>query len=204
MRLIVIAVAVTSAVNTLGTAISPYLLVERPLLLVGLSAEVRHIVLAGGRAPLLPLVLVGTLRRVISMVATYGLAAAYGFAAVRWIEVRYPRIGAFARALERLFLRYGAVLLVVFPGYTVTALAGASRAPFRPFLLASLLGQTWVVLAYVLVGESIMGWTAPLLAWLEAHLWESTGVAFALVLLQQLVSWIRRRRALRVSPPSPP
>lgn len=194
VRLAVGGAALLSALNLVGTAFSPWLLLEHPLLLVALSAEVRHLILAAGRVDLGEVVVIGALRRVLSMLGTYGLAAVYGFAALRWLEGRYPRVGAFARALERLFVRRGVLLLVIFPSYTLSAVAGAARSPWRPFLLATLLGQTLVTAAYVFLGEAITTWTAPILGWLKDHMVESTVVCVVAVLAQQLWSSVRKRR----------
>lgn len=197
VRVVVAAVAITSGLNTLGAAFSPYLLLHSPLLLVALSPEVRHVVLVAGRVDLGLLIALATARRVLSMMATYGLGAVYGPVAVRWLERRYPRVGALIRWLERALARVGAPLLVLLPGYTVSALAGAARLPWRKVLAGSLVGQIWQMGMYALVGEAIMGWTEPILGWLKAHLWESTAVCVGAVLIQQGISWLRRRRAAR-------
>lgn len=187
-RFVVVWTALLSLLNTLGTAASPYLLVNHPLVLVGLSAESRHLLLAAGRTELLPLLIVGTARRFLSMTSTYGLAAVYGFTVVRWLERKHPRIGAVIRWVERLFGRIGMPLLVFAPTYTVNAVAGAARAPLLPFLGATLLGQALFVWVSVVSGDALSPWTEPVLAFIEEHLLTTTLVVALLVGLQQLLS----------------
>ena len=193
-RAAVVVAVVASAANAIGTAFSPYLLVERPLLLVGLSADVRHLVLAGGQVDFGLLLGVGTLRRILSMVSTYALAAAYGPAAIGWVEGRWPRLAGVVRWVSRALDKGGAALLLAVPTYSLAALAGAARFPFRTFLWTAILGQLWLVAVYLLVGEALMGFTAPLLAWLKTHVVPATAVSVVLVGLQQGVSRLRARR----------
>jgi membrane protein DedA with SNARE-associated domain len=191
-----------TALSLVGTALSPYLLVTHPLLLVGVAPEVRHLVLAAAEAPLLPLLLVGTLRRALGMASAYALAASYGLTAVRWLEQRYPRAARAIRFLEGLFGRFGVAMLVIVPGYTVSALAGAARTRPSVFLAATLTGQLLFVGATLLFGEAVGQWTRPLLSFLTAHLAECTLACVLLVVLQQLFS--RRRAALAwLLPPKP-
>ena len=86
--------AIASGANLLGTAFSPYLLVHHPLILILLAPVGRHVALAAPSVPLIPMLVVGTLRRVVGLGATYGIGAIYGDAAVAWAEKRYPRFGA--------------------------------------------------------------------------------------------------------------
>jgi hypothetical protein len=97
--------AVLTLASLLGTALSPYLLVERPLVLVALAPEARHVALAAAAVDALPLIAVGTSRRVLMALASYGLGILYGASAITWVEQRYPRLARLVRFLERLFAR---------------------------------------------------------------------------------------------------
>lgn len=193
VRLTLVVAALASGVNALGTALSPYLLVHQPLLLVGLAPEMRHLLLAAGHVDPVLLSVVAVLRRVLSMVSTWSLGYVYGFTVVRWMERRYPRLGAKVRWIEQVYGRIGPVVLCLIPGYTVSALAGAARTPARVFLPATLLGQVLWVVVNVWIGAAITDWTAPLMDYIQAHLWETTALAVALVGAQRLVSWLRKR-----------
>lgn len=198
-RLIRMAVAFTvtmSACNAIGTALCPWLLVEHPLVLVALAPEIRHMVLAVGTVDFWVLLVVGAARRVLSMLSSYGIAAVYGVVAIRWLEGRWPRVGRVARWLDRAMRRRGPLLLLIVPSYTMSVMAGFSRYPLRNFLAVTAVGQLWMVAVYLLVGESILGWTAPLLGWLRGHVWECTAATVTVVGIQQGVSqWRKRRRA---------
>lgn len=118
-------VTVTSLV---GTALSPYLLVKSPLLLVALSPAAHHVALAAATVDPVSLIAVATLRRVLTGLSAYGLGYLYGQAALDWVEQRHPRLARLVRLVERLFARIGVALLVVAPAPTVAVLAGAARA----------------------------------------------------------------------------
>jgi membrane protein DedA with SNARE-associated domain len=169
------------------------LLVRQPWLLVLLAPEGRHIALAAGSLPALPLIAAGSLRRVLGLAASFGIGAIYGDAAVRWAEQRYPRLAPFIRFLERLFGRFGALLLLVAPLHSISVLAGAAGTRLVAFLLAALMGQAvWVTITFYF-GDAITVWTEPLIAFLSENIVESTLVCVGLVLLQQLVSRFRRK-----------
>ncbi len=185
--------------NLLGTALSPWLLVKRPLLLVALSPVSQHVALAAASVDAVPLITVGTLRRMLSGVAAYGLGVLYGATAVAWVEQRYPRLAKLVRFLERLFARWGAALLVLWPAPTLCVLAGAAGTRLYLFLLTSTLGTALGVGVTYYIGDLISAWSARLIAFLSAHLVESTLVCIAAVVLQQLIA--RRSRARRAKLP---
>lgn len=204
-RVVLALVAVLAVVGPVSTALSPTLIVEAPLLLVALSAVNRHIVLAAAHVDPVPLLLVGSARRMLSLLATYGLGYLYGAAALSWAEARHPRVARLVRWCEDWLQRVGPALLVVMSSYTLMGLAGATRMRLRTFLLASGLGNLIYVAAVVWLGDAVSAWSRPLLAWLARHLVEATVICIALVLAQQL--WRRRRGASRITPPtdlSPP
>lgn len=180
--------AVCSAV---GVALSPYLLVEFPLMLVGLAPDNRHILLAAAQADPWALIAVGTVRRQVSLLSTYGLSGLYGPAALRWSEQRFPRFAAVARWLERFSERGGAPLLVISPGYTFVTFAGVRGMPFKPFLIAITIGNLIFMILAVYFGDAVSAWSQLLIEWLKQHLVGSTLVCILLVAIQQLIS--RRR-----------
>src|SRR6188472_749971 len=114
-------VAVTVA-SLLGTALGPYLLVRSPLGLVALSPATHHVAMAAATVAPLPLIVVATVRRVITGLAAYGLGYLYGSAAITWVEQRHPRLARVVRFVERLFARSGVALLAVAPAPTIAVL----------------------------------------------------------------------------------
>jgi membrane protein DedA with SNARE-associated domain len=171
--------------SLIGTALSPYLLVKSPLLLVAISPAAHHVALAAATVDPLPLITVATLRRTLTSLAAFGLGALYGPAAVGWMEQRYPRLARLVRVLERLFARWGVLLLTIAPAPTVVVLAGAARSRFVLFLPAVVAGLAlWTAVTYTL-GDFFSRWTALLTDFLDVYLLESTLVCVALVTLQQ-------------------
>jgi membrane protein DedA with SNARE-associated domain len=187
-------VAVTAA-SALGTALAPYLLVKSPLLLVALSAAAHHVALAAATVEPVPLIVVATLRRVLTGLGAYGLGYLYGQAAIVWLEQRHPRLARLVRFVERLFARFGVGLLIIAPAPTLAVLAGAARSRLSVFLIALTLGHAFWNTVTQYLGDTFARRTDLLTTFLGEHLLESTLVCVAVVVLQQaLRSLVRRKR----------
>ncbi len=186
-------VTLVTVASLLGTALSPYLLVKSPLLLVAISAAAHHVALAAASVEPVPLIIVATLRRVLTGLSAYGLGYLYGGLAIAWVEQRHARLAELLRLLERLFSRFGVALLILAPAPTLAVFAGAARSRISLFLAALTLGHLlWNTLTQLL-GDVLAHRTDMLTAFLGEHLLESTAVCVALVVLQQVVSRLRRR-----------
>lgn len=189
---LLLVVTVTSLV---GTALSPYLLVKSPLLLVALSPAAHHVALAAATVDPVSLIAVATLRRVLTGLSAYGLGYLYGQAALDWVEQRHPRLARLVRFVERLFARIGVALLVVAPAPTVAVLAGAARSRLGLFLVALTAGHAlWNAVTQYL-GDTFARRTDLLTDFLGEHLLESTLVCVTIVVLQQTLSRLIRRKA---------
>jgi membrane protein DedA with SNARE-associated domain len=179
---------VLTAAGLVGAALSPYLLVKNPLLLVVISPAAHHVALAAATVEPVTLIAVATLRRLLLGICAYGLGYVYGRMSFEWLGRRYPRLGRWLSFVERLFARRGVALLVVAPAQTLVLLAGVARSPLVPFMLALTLGNViWTTLTYYL-GDAFARWTDQLITFLAAHLLESTAVCIAAVVLQQAVA----------------
>jgi len=196
-RAIVVFAGVTMAAGLASTALLPYLLVEHPILLLILSADGRNIMLTAPQLDIVTMLTVGTPRRALGMLATYWVGALYGRAMLGWTERRLPMFAPLLRFLERLFLRFGTPLLVLFPTYTLAGMAGITRVRLRAFVIPMTAGQVVYVASAYYLGESVSAWTDQLVAFVSAHLWESTAICVALVLVQQLVARKRRQSGVR-------
>ena len=186
--------AALTVASLAGTALAPYLLVKSPLLLVAISAAAHHVALAAATVDPLPLVVVATLRRVLTGLGAYGLGYLYGPAALVWLEQRYPRLAKLVAWVERLFARFGVLVLVVAPAPSVALLAGSARSRLPAFLLALTVGPVLWTTATFYLGDAFARWTDLLTASLGENLLESTLVCVLLVALQQGVALLRRRR----------
>jgi len=182
-----------------GTAASPLLLVKAPLLLVALAPDGRHVALVAGSVDPLPLLAVSVVRRALYGVGVFGLGAAYGDVAVYWIEKRARRLGNALRFLERLFVRFGAALLIVMPFLSLCILAGAARTRLRVALPALVLGHCLWAGGTVWLGTRFAGSSQILVDFLAARLVESTLVCVGFVLAHQLLTRWKRKSA----PPGP-
>jgi membrane protein DedA with SNARE-associated domain len=180
-------------VGSLGVAFSPSLLTYSPLLLLALSPLPRHLILVAPLVPMAPFVLITVVRRMLSSGIGYGLGLSYGQGGLTWAYANYPRLGRYLKMLERAFERAAPVVLLVWPGPLVSALAGVSRMQRRLFMPIAIAGQTaQAVLAYV-IGEALVRWTAPLVSFLKDNVLEATLLCIAAVGLYRLVAVTRRR-----------
>jgi membrane protein DedA with SNARE-associated domain len=184
---------VLTVASLVGTAFSPLLLVKAPLLLVVLAPDGRHVALIAGRVDPWLLTSVAVLRRSLYSVAVYGLGLAYGDVAVSWIEARVRRLGKALRALERLFARVGAVLLLILPFLSVCVLAGASRTRLRVFLPALVFGHFLWAFTTIWLGTRFAAQTQAIVDFFSERLFESTLVCVVLVAGYQLIT--RKRTA---------
>jgi len=184
--------AVLTVASVIGTAFSPLLVVKAPLMLVVLAPDGRHVALVAGRIDPVLLTSVTVLRRALYSVGVFGLGAAHGDLAVAWIEARARRLGKALRALERLFARVGALLLLALPFLSVCVLAGASRTRLLVFLPAVIAGHTIWCFTTVWLGTRFAGATQAVVDFFSERLFESTLVCVALVAAYQFIT---RKRA---------
>jgi membrane protein DedA with SNARE-associated domain len=201
-RAIVAGALVTTIAGALGTAFLPVLLVKQPIVLLALSADARNLVLVAPRIDLPIVLAVAFPRRAAGMLATYGLAVLYGPAALGWAAKRLPRMASLLGRLERVYMRIRVPLLLLWPMYTTSALAGVTRVALRHFVPWMLAGQLAHALVVYYLGDALGDVTDRLVSWLAEHLVESTAVCASGVALQQLVAYYRRKRAAEQQPES--
>jgi membrane protein DedA with SNARE-associated domain len=185
-----------AVLSVIGVALSPYLLVNHPVLLVALSPVGRHVALAVPAVDPTLLVAVTVIRRVVGKVASYGLGVLYGNAAVAWMEARSPQLGRLVRWVESLFQRFGAPLLVLAPAHSLALVAGAARTKALPVVIYLTVGESLWVIGTAYFGAVIATWTKRLTDFLSAHMLESTLVCVALVLARAAWGWHKRRRTV--------
>lgn len=194
-RLVIATAALLTGTALIGTALSPYLLVEHPLVLIGLNPDSRHLVLVAGRVELWQAVTVGALRRGVNFLATFGLGSVYGYVLVSWLEKKRPWVKRVLGLVERIYGSLGIWLIVFVPLYWVAALAGIARIPPLRYCLAIIPGQVAFVLGVLRFGEAIETWTEPIIAFVARHPLETTVVAALLVVTQQIYArWRKRQR----------
>lgn len=130
--MLAVPIATVTALGTVGTALTPYLAVHHPLVLLILEARDRNLVLAR-HVEIVAYVVVGSVRRLSTDPLFFLLGRDYGDAGVRWIEAKGG--GPVVRFTERLFRAAAYPMLVVFPGAVVCTLAGEIGIPTSVFLV---------------------------------------------------------------------
>ena len=190
----------TAAVLLVGgvvaAALAPWLLVNAPLVLVGLAPDTRHLVLVIGSVPTPVLLTVAVARRVLFCAASFGVGVQFGDRAVALLDQRVPRLARLVRLLESWVARFGAWIVLVLPFPTTCVLVGASGVRFGRFLIAATIGHTLWVSGILFLGGLIVEFTRPVVAFISAHTLKATLVCVCLVVLSQL--WSRRRKRSKV------
>ena len=153
----------------LGVAASLYLVNHFPLLLIALSPIGRHLILVAPIVHPVAFVAVAVTRRMLFYSASFGLGRALGPAGIVWIEARAARAGRLIRWVERCFARASRTVAFLFPGPTVSALAGSSGMPLRVFLPLTALGLVVRMLLLLGFAEWLREPILALLAWIDEH-----------------------------------
>jgi membrane protein DedA with SNARE-associated domain len=161
--LVGVPIVVLSIAGLAAGALTPVLLRDDPLLLLVLESRNRYLLLAGPRVDVVPFVVVGVLRRFASDPFFYLAGRWFGDRAVGWVE-RQLGGGASVRRVEALFARVAGLLVFLFPGALVCALAGATGMRPRRFVALNLLGSFATVVVLRLVVDAAAG---PLAAIIE-------------------------------------
>ena len=195
-RIVVAAAVALTGIGLSGVAFAPALLTYSPLLLVGMSAIPRHLVLAAPLTDPVPFVAIATVRRVLGCTALYFLGETFGASGLEWLERRYPKARRLVKWVERMFRNTGALVLLIAPSQPMSALAGNVRLPLWQFLPAVTCGQlVWVSLTYWL-GDYFSEQTTPFVAWLRENVVSTTAACVIGVLAYQLVRRRRQRKGV--------
>lgn len=179
--------------NGVGSMFAPYLVLHQPIALVLMSPLYRHMVLIAPGLDPVSFVVLCALRRQLGALVHYQLGYHYGERATRWAEQRVAWAGRALGWLERLFRRFGPLLLL-WPNPALWLMAGTTRLPPRTFTLLTFLGITLNTLALWFLGSLASVWIAGLLAWLARYMWQAT---LACVLVLGAAQLLRFRRANR-------
>jgi hypothetical protein len=196
LALLTAPIALVTILGLVGSALTPYLSVHHPLVLLVLEARDRNLLLARHVA-LVPYVLVGSVRRLCTDPLFFLLGRDYGENAVRWIERQGG--GRVVRVTAGAFRRAAYPMLVIFPGAVVCTLAGATGIPTAPFLV--------LIVARTVVAVFAIRWLAgffghqidAVLRFFDRFTFPATVASVVAVALWVL--WERRRRRGGEPPP---
>ena len=199
-RLALSAMGLLTLVGLLGTALSPSLVAEYPLTLLGLNPDGRHLVLVAGHVEHWQAILVGAFRRALTVFAMFGVAYVFGHSLLARLDERPPWVRTLVARVESVFARAGLLMVVIAPFFWVAAFAGAARMHWRTFLVAMLPGQFALTSLYLYAGDVFSPYTDGIVAFIADNSVSLTLGAVLLVLTQELV---RRRRGYSLEVTSP-
>lgn len=141
----------------IADALWPSLVSSNPLLLIGLSAKNRYLVLVVNRVDLVAYYVIGTLRLLAPDPLFFAIGWLYGAAALHWMERRTPTIGSLMRTLERWFGRASWPLVVMFPNNYICLIAGVARMSPVLFLTLDVIGTVGRLLMIQVLGDIFAG-----------------------------------------------
>ncbi len=142
----VVALGLLSVVSAVGTAAAPFLL-GTPLLLVALSPRLSFLAIAGAQVPLLPFLVVGTVRLFVGDPLHYSLATKVGPGALARARSRLPFVGRLTDRARAGDGAIGAAAVAVRPNSWSLALAGVARTPFALVVVLDLASTIAYLLA---------------------------------------------------------
>ena len=172
--LLIVPILAMVVAGYIADALWPDLVNSNPLLLIGLSAKNRYLVLVVNHVSSVWFFVIGTLRLLLPDPFFFALGWFYGEAALNWMERRTPTTGRYMRTVEGWFGKWGAPLVVVFPNNYVCLVAGAARMNPIKFAALNIVGTIARLVMILFVGDvfsgpidSILGfianWRIPLL-----------------------------------------
>jgi membrane protein DedA with SNARE-associated domain len=141
----------------IADALWPDLVTSNPLLLIGLSAKNRYLVLVVNHVSTLWFFVVGTLRLLLPDPFFFALGWFYGEAALTWMERRTPTTGRYMRTVEGWFGKWGAPLVVLFPNNYMCLVAGAAKMHPVKFAALNIVGTISRLLMIQVVGDVFSG-----------------------------------------------
>lgn len=140
LTLILAPVIVVFVIGTIGNMIHPTLLVNAPLLLVAMEPRFRYMLLVAPRVDLLPFMILVLIRRLISDPFLFALGRLYGDSGVRWMERQMQDTIGWVRKIERGFGKAAWIFVLLWPGFVVCLLAGATGMRFATFMILNIIG----------------------------------------------------------------
>ena len=169
VRVCVSTLAALSTISLVGVAFSLYLVNHHPLLLIAMSPIGRHLLLVAPSVDPGAFVAVVVVRRMLFYLASFHLGRALGPAGIVWLEKRNARFGRFVRWLEGVFARASHVIVFLFVGPTLSAIAGASGMRARTFAALAAPGLVLRALLVIGVAASVREYIEIALAFIDEY-----------------------------------
>ncbi len=166
-RIVIVVVIGAFATGLLGTALSPTLVVDHPLLMIGLNANNRYLILVTNDVGAFGFYTVALLRRVVPTLAFYLLGWWYRERAVRWLEGREPASGEVVGIIEKLFDRFGWWVVAIAPMTFTCLLAGAARLRASRLVPLVIVSVAVRLVALRLLGAAFEGTLHDIVGWID-------------------------------------
>ena len=146
--------AVAAAGGMVADWVWPSLISHHPIVLLTLSSKNRFLLLVAPQVGVIAFFVVGFFRLIFTDPVTYLLGRQYGENALSWVERKTSRAEkgqSFIRKAERLFGRYGPLVIVIAPSALWCVLAGAARMKVWVFVSCNIVGT---------IGRLVLFWLA--------------------------------------------
>ena len=190
-NLVVVIVVGALVTGWIGAAFAPSLVLRHPLLLAGLNANNRYLILVTNQLSAPSFYAVALARRVIPTTAFYFLGRWYGPRAVAWFKNRDPGSNEAATYVERIFDRAGWWVVVIAPMTLTGLLAGAARfrpSRFVPVIVVSIAARIIVLRQ---LGEVFSGPVDSVVHWIDRS---RRPLVVISVLAVGMLVWSQRKR----------
>ena len=187
--LLIAPIIILSTAGTIATAFTPTLAAKHPLLLITLDARNRMLVLAR-EVDLVPFVVVAVLRRSLSDPLFYLLGRLYGDRSIRWLEKKGGQ-GALVSLSEKWFQKASYLMVFLFPGAIVCALAGVTKMRPAAFAVCNLGGTLASVIAVRIFSDAISSPVEALLGFFERNMVVTTSITVGLVVLSLVLGKVQ-------------
>ena len=191
-------IVVLMVVGTVADVIGPGLINEHPLVQIFLNPRNRYLLLASPQVDAVAFVVVGFLRLVLTDPLFYLLGVQYGDGALRWAERKLGDDAGVIRTAERLFARFGSVIILIAPSGYLCLLAGATGMRPRRFVILNVVGTMGRLLLFLVLGEAFQDELFTALDYIQRYQWWLVGLSLVVAVLQS-----RRKQSTGVlRPPS--
>jgi hypothetical protein len=191
-------VAVLIVASNVGTILSATLVNDHPVVLIALSARIRHLLLAvAAGIDAGPYFAVGFFRLLAPAVVFYLLGRWYGATGLRWLERQAGGMPASIRWVEQAFGKLKDPLVLLMPGSNlVCLLAGAAKLTPRRFGTLLTLGIIGRLIVIWFLGKALEEPLGVVLDFIQRYQW---WIVAGFVLLTFAQSF---RKASTMSPPT--
>jgi membrane protein DedA with SNARE-associated domain len=191
-------IVILAVVGTVADVIGPGLITERPLLQMFMNPRNRYLLLASPQVDTVPFLVVGFIRLVLTDPLFYLLGVQYGDAALRWAERKLDDEVGFIRTAERLFARFGSIIILIAPSGYLCLLAGATGMRPRRFVVLNVVGTVGRLALFRVLGETFKDELLSVLGFIQRYQWWLIALSLVVVAIQS-----RRKRASgTLRPPS--